>query len=717
MKIMKQDSIIFLLALIFTITFLSQNSLAYADPLPLINATWNGATQVYDVSPLYRINLTAALPEGQWLWTGADDFNNGNDFGIINEDGHVNFYHETVTNTSFTPFISWRVRIDGDWTTCDWDDVDGEWCSAIAEVPTPRYPGPIAISNSYSVGFFDWDGNFLTSWNFSGVNRGALMDMSYDKERDVFLLGRWFGQYSTQKNFSWYNFSDNTLKPLKIAIYPDSPLLNNVQAGEAIDVGYNASGEPYYNLVHIGGLAISSTGYFWKLNENGNFFSTYDCSGTGNNCKTVNWNCQGQIYGSAFTKNRIFTVTAYPNATVPRLKRLCAFPAFNLNNYIVFSYAPSVALIAPANNVTLTSSPVTFAYSVNSQGSTISYCNLMINNLTYQTQNNVPELVNQSFTQVLTNGNYNWSVACMDAKGRIGYSAGRTLAMAIPNSPPVLQPIGNQDVNATQTLTIQLYATDADEDNLTYFTNAGAILPGKSSFNSSTGLFSWTPYNPNAGEYSVTFNVTDGQAWDSETITINVLHYGPLITLLQPLSSYVADQSPVEFSYTVNDEVNVDYCRLVRNKAFLQEDDNVSVGENSSFIQVVENGEYLWAVSCTDALGRTDVSEYRFLNVSLPSTCTDSDGGLNFLVRGTVWDLLSNKTSQDFCSNNVALVEYYCSDGEAAFENFDCTTLGNYTCSEGACILGKIKIPLPKFPSKIILKNPDLDDFELLIHS
>ena len=41
-------------------------------------------------------------------------------------------------------------------------------------------------------------------------------------------------------------------------------------------------------------------------------------------------------------------------------------------------------------------------------------------------------------------------------------------------------------------------------------------------FNSITGLFTWTPQNYDIGSYNVTFNVTDGELWDEETINIEV---------------------------------------------------------------------------------------------------------------------------------------------------------------------------------------------------
>lgn len=81
----------------------------------------------------------------------------------------------------------------------------------------------------------------------------------------------------------------------------------------------------------------------------------------------------------------------------------------------------------------------------------------------------------------------------------------------------------NQTINENETLIIDVNATDPDEDNLTYGTNAGEVLPSPFSFNETTGLFIWTPTFYDAGEYNVTFNVTDGELWDEENTTITVI--------------------------------------------------------------------------------------------------------------------------------------------------------------------------------------------------
>jgi hypothetical protein len=106
-------------------------------------------------------------------------------------------------------------------------------------------------------------------------------------------------------------------------------------------------------------------------------------------------------------------------------------------------------------------------------------------------------------------------------------SGGGCLSLATApsqNVAPVLAPIGPQMVAEGSELSIQLNATDANDDALTYSANplpAGATL-------SAGGLFRWTPSPLAAGcggtrNYSVLFRAVDpGGAAASESVTISV---------------------------------------------------------------------------------------------------------------------------------------------------------------------------------------------------
>jgi PKD repeat protein len=107
-------------------------------------------------------------------------------------------------------------------------------------------------------------------------------------------------------------------------------------------------------------------------------------------------------------------------------------------------------------------------------------------------------------------------------------------------------------------------ATDADNDTLTYGTDASF-----GSFDTNTGLFNWTPSVTDAGNYTVMFNVSDGNGGvDSETINIEVLDSANMpvanassnvTTGLIPLAvqfygSVSGGDAPFTYSWDLNDD-------------------------------------------------------------------------------------------------------------------------------------------------------------------
>ena len=69
-----------------------------------------------------------------------------------------------------------------------------------------------------------------------------------------------------------------------------------------------------------------------------------------------------------------------------------------------------------------------------------------------------------------------------------------------------------------------------------------------------------------------------------------------------------------------------------------------------------------------------------------PQTCTDSDGGSNSLVRGTVTITASNGTTTytDICSTGTSVYEYFCSGNAVSSGSVSCAA--GYSCSNGACV-------------------------------
>lgn len=87
------------------------------------------------------------------------------------------------------------------------------------------------------------------------------------------------------------------------------------------------------------------------------------------------------------------------------------------------------------------------------------------------------------------------------------------------NKAPELKDIDDKSVNAGETLTFTIKASDSDNNQLEY---TALDLPDGTTFNAETRQFSWTPDSSQTGSYKVNFYVSDGYLVDHEKVKITV---------------------------------------------------------------------------------------------------------------------------------------------------------------------------------------------------
>jgi len=124
-------------------------------------------------------------------------------------------------------------------------------------------------------------------------------------------------------------------------------------------------------------------------------------------------------------------------------------------------------------------------------------------------------------------GNYNLTFSVSD--GNLSDSEAIAITVGNVNRPPVLTSIGSKSVNEGGNLSFALSASDPDGDSLAYSVTS---LPSGASFNSATRTFNWTLGTTQAGNYGLTFSVSDGSLSDTETMTITVgnVNQPPVLT-------------------------------------------------------------------------------------------------------------------------------------------------------------------------------------------
>ena len=179
---------------------------------------------------------------------------------------------------------------------------------------------------------------------------------------------------------------------------------------------------------------------------------TFNCSSVENGNSTLtnvtlygNWtgswsanetkNISGMSNSTIFIKNLsdgnyIWNCKAYDN------NGSYAWAASNYSLMIDIT-PPVVTLVSPANASTWTSSStVTFTYNVTDANS-IANCSLIINNALDKTGSSITKSINQTLTESMANGVYNWSVNCTDAAGNQGNSStySLTVSYTAPTAP------------------------------------------------------------------------------------------------------------------------------------------------------------------------------------------------------------------------------------------------------------------------------------------
>lgn len=110
-------------------------------------------------------------------------------------------------------------------------------------------------------------------------------------------------------------------------------------------------------------------------------------------------------------------------------------------------------------------------------------------------------------------GTYSVTYTATDAAGNVALPIVRIVnVVAAPllqtaaNTPPVVEPIPDQNVVAGEPVTFTVSATDIDGDVLIF--SLGANAPSEATIDPSTGVFSWTP--PAAGTFAFDILVSDG---------------------------------------------------------------------------------------------------------------------------------------------------------------------------------------------------------------
>ena len=133
--------------------------------------------------------------------------------------------------------------------------------------------------------------------------------------------------------------------------------------------------------------------------------------------------------------------------------------------------------------------------------------------------------------------------------------ADRTARRCSTPSTPSLSPRASRFV-------FTLAAADADHDPLTY---RAASLPEGATLDPVTGILRWTPNLRQAGQYTIVFSASDGQATASQTAIVNVINTNQSPKLVPLLPQYGRENALLQFTAAGGDPDGEPVVRTVTN--------------------------------------------------------------------------------------------------------------------------------------------------------
>ncbi len=121
------------------------------------------------------------------------------------------------------------------------------------------------------------------------------------------------------------------------------------------------------------------------------------------------------------------------------------------------------------------------------------------------------------------------------------------------NRTPQIQPAENASVKENESVSFTLQATDPDKEDQDKLTFSAGSMPAGATLDAQSGAFSWTPAFDQAGAYSITFSVSDGQAKAETVANITVENVNRAPKIEGPAEESGQTGSAVHLTFTGTD--------------------------------------------------------------------------------------------------------------------------------------------------------------------
>ena len=298
--------------------------------------------------------------------------------------------------------------------------------------------------------------------------------------------------------------------------------------------------------------------------------------------------------------------------------------------FIVDRTGPTISLNLPENDYTINTTVYTFNWTAADNFATGLLCNLSINDSVngsnIESNNGVPALFNVTG---LRNGDFNWSVSCVDNATNTNISETRNFTVLLSPRVNLTSP-EDGDGDLFHDVSFK-YIPSLGSEN---FTNCTLMLNGQENE---------TKYDINAKvENNFTVTLPDGRYnWNVKCYdTNNLSGMAP-----ENWTYYVDSEEPfeIELTYPENDSTvarnNVSFKFIPKDKisdelscdVYLTDegstysigsDLNTTNGTEYTYYYILNDGTYNWSVDCTDKAGNFNVSDTWFFDVEAPPNVT-----------------------------------------------------------------------------------------------
>jgi hypothetical protein len=479
----------------------------------------------------------------------------------------------------------------------DYDDVVFPVDSVIAPPTAPSVSLNDPVDNydsSINYVLFDWtvvddnDDSLLCNLTINGVVDAENVNSSNGTSTSVNVTGFLDGSYSWNVTCLNNNNLTNTSETRSFFIdvaAPDltvsSPIDNYNYTSSLIDLNY---------IVSDSGIGIDSC---WYTNTTGQNIDLPSCLNTTFNSPD----------GSQ-------SITVYANDSLGNENSVEV-------NFVVDSTGPVINLESPLDTSTEDSTNlVVFSYNATDLLRDISSCTFYLNGVLNETDNSIAEGISQTFEKNLSNGNYNWSVSCLDDLDNSGSS--QTFILTVDYTP-------------VYEVTINLMSpaddSSSSNENVTFSYNVSSELTTSNCSLILNGFDNSTDYSIlndveqtfestlDNGNYNWSINCAseNGQINSSSVWGLNVNYtpvYEPTINLISPANGSTSTSQDVTFSYNVTSIVDISSCNLTLDGVVDSMDDSITKNVAQTFVKTaMSNGIHNWSIACIDSENNVNSTE------------------------------------------------------------------------------------------------------------